>query len=62
MLLVAAVIVVPLVAALVALERSVARPRVREELRRRGRCQSCGYDLRATPGRCPECGEAAAGA
>jgi hypothetical protein len=53
--LLAAFAALPLVRLLLAAGRRLASRRDRDP----GVCASCGYDLRATPGRCPECGRMA---
>jgi hypothetical protein len=50
--------------ALLVLPTSISAAYIYRQLRGRsfadaGRCPSCGYDLRASPERCPECGAAA---
>jgi len=35
---------------------SLKRARLRRQREQQGLCPACGYDLRANPQRCPECG------
>jgi hypothetical protein len=46
----------PFTLTLIAPSVAAARGGRRRHRRQRGLCESCGYDLRASPERCPECG------
>ena len=51
--------IVPLLLiAILAVGFSILQQSKKERWRKEGRCLHCGYDLRASTGRCPECGRA----
>ena len=53
-------VALPVGAVAVGLTAAAARWRRRDRRLAAGLCPQCGYDLRASPDRCPECGSAAA--
>jgi hypothetical protein len=49
-------VLIPTVLVLIVLLIRFWKARLADRRELIGLCRSCGYDMRATPGRCPECG------